>query len=214
MYRRLLVTVILAIVFFQAQAKAGFISNVSLPLLPGDNTYSGSFKWGFVDELYFGGTINSISIEYTSVATSEQVSLLKFQSILQNYANGTVVETLAATPTVSLIAQGQTVSLPVQAFYTNIFSPIPNNSGFRLDIGDGEALNATAGAIEIGYTVLINISSPFEVSAPSNSNEPAVPEPSTWAMMLIGFAAIGFAGYRKSRRESFIRNCTCRRYAD
>jgi hypothetical protein len=34
-----------------------------------------------------------------------------------------------------------------------------------------------------------------EVSAP-------VPEPSTWAMMLIGFAGLGFAGYRASRRES------------
>ena len=30
-----------------------------------------------------------------------------------------------------------------------------------------------------------------------------VPEPSTWAMLLIGFAAIGIAGYRKSRRENF-----------
>ena len=28
----------------------------------------------------------------------------------------------------------------------------------------------------------------------------AVPEPSTWAMMLVGFAALGFAGYRASRR--------------
>jgi hypothetical protein len=27
----------------------------------------------------------------------------------------------------------------------------------------------------------------------------AVPEPSTWAMMLLGFAGLGFAGYRKSR---------------
>jgi hypothetical protein len=28
----------------------------------------------------------------------------------------------------------------------------------------------------------------------------SVPEPSTWAMMLLGFAGLGFAGYRKSRR--------------
>jgi hypothetical protein len=27
-----------------------------------------------------------------------------------------------------------------------------------------------------------------------------VPEPSTWAMMLVGFAGLGFAGYRASRR--------------
>lgn len=29
----------------------------------------------------------------------------------------------------------------------------------------------------------------------------AVPEPSTWAMLLIGFAGIGFAAYRQSRRQ-------------
>jgi hypothetical protein len=28
----------------------------------------------------------------------------------------------------------------------------------------------------------------------------AVPEVSTWAMMLIGFAGLGFAGYRRSRQ--------------
>jgi PEP-CTERM motif len=28
---------------------------------------------------------------------------------------------------------------------------------------------------------------------------PAVPEPSTWAMLLVGFAGLGFAGYRKAK---------------
>jgi PEP-CTERM motif len=28
----------------------------------------------------------------------------------------------------------------------------------------------------------------------------SVPEPSTWTMMLVGFAGLGFAGYRASRR--------------
>jgi hypothetical protein len=31
-----------------------------------------------------------------------------------------------------------------------------------------------------------------------------VPEPSTWAMMLLGFAGLGFAGWRKSRRATSI----------
>ena len=31
---------------------------------------------------------------------------------------------------------------------------------------------------------------------------PTVPEPSTWAMMLIGFAGLGYAGYRQTRRSS------------
>jgi hypothetical protein len=32
------------------------------------------------------------------------------------------------------------------------------------------------------------------------STTPAVPEPSTWALLLIGFASLGFVGYRASRR--------------
>jgi PEP-CTERM motif len=31
---------------------------------------------------------------------------------------------------------------------------------------------------------------------------PAVPEPSTWAMMLLGFAGLGFAGYRRTRKPA------------
>jgi hypothetical protein len=29
-----------------------------------------------------------------------------------------------------------------------------------------------------------------------------VPEPSTWAMMLLGFAGLGFAGYRHAKKAS------------
>ena len=28
-----------------------------------------------------------------------------------------------------------------------------------------------------------------------------VPEPSTWAMMLLGFAGLGFAGYRRAKKD-------------
>ncbi len=34
----------------------------------------------------------------------------------------------------------------------------------------------------------------------------AIPEPSTWAMMLLGFAGLGFLGYRYTRRRSFSRH--------
>ena len=30
----------------------------------------------------------------------------------------------------------------------------------------------------------------------------AIPEPSTWAMMLLGFAGLGFAGYRRARKAA------------
>jgi PEP-CTERM motif len=37
----------------------------------------------------------------------------------------------------------------------------------------------------------------FDFSVPGAV--PTIPEPSTWAMMLLGFAGLGFAGYRKAR---------------
>jgi hypothetical protein len=33
----------------------------------------------------------------------------------------------------------------------------------------------------------------------------AVPEPSTWAMMLVGFAGLGFAGHRSTKRRAAVR---------
>jgi hypothetical protein len=36
-------------------------------------------------------------------------------------------------------------------------------------------------------------------ASPDIANIGSVPEPSTWAMMLLGFAGLGFAGYRRTR---------------
>ena len=30
---------------------------------------------------------------------------------------------------------------------------------------------------------------------------PGVPEPSTWALMILGFGGLGFAGYRRARKQ-------------
>lgn len=39
-------------------------------------------------------------------------------------------------------------------------------------------------------------------SATITAFAPSVPEPSTWAMMLVGFAGLGYAGYRKARQAT------------
>ena len=57
----------------------------------------------------------------------------------------------------------------------------------------------------IGYFGTSNFSLPFQVATftTAPSNIPAsVPEPSTWAMMILGFAGIGFMAYRRSRRPA------------
>jgi hypothetical protein len=42
---------------------------------------------------------------------------------------------------------------------------------------------------------------PIRLVSAGEASSLATPEPSTWAMMLVGFAALAFAGYRFSRRE-------------
>jgi hypothetical protein len=61
------------------------------------------------------------------------------------------------------------------------------------DIGWGQALFHSGGlstALSLGPTQLI-------YQFPSTA---AAPEPSTWAMMLLGFSGLGVFGYRKARR--------------
>ncbi len=39
-------------------------------------------------------------------------------------------------------------------------------------------------------------------SGPNPPPVPGVPEPSTWAMMLLGFAGLSFVGFRRSRKAT------------
>ena len=68
-------------------------------------------------------------------------------------------------------------------------------------------INVNGGASYFGFTDTATIAS-VTITNTSNDawgidnvsyNSSAVPEPSTWAMMLAGFAGLGFAGYRKTK---------------
>jgi PEP-CTERM motif len=41
---------------------------------------------------------------------------------------------------------------------------------------------------------------------------PAVPEPSTWAMLLLGFAGIGFMAYRRKSKPALMAAQACKRF--
>ena len=58
---------------------------------------------------------------------------------------------------------------------------------------DTNASRFTAGTLAVIY---------LETSDLSGYEPSAVPEPATWALMLIGFAGLGVAGYRGSRKSA------------
>jgi hypothetical protein len=58
--------------------------------------------------------------------------------------------------------------------------------------------------LTFGYSLTANGNGGFGTDFVFGRGQPigAVPEPSTWAMMLIGFAGLGFASYRRSRKDA------------
>jgi hypothetical protein len=73
------------------------------------------------------------------------------------------------------------------AFFTN------NNSPYM-----SLTVNFFGGGIAAGGTGYFSLEEAVSLSAPPVIT-PGTPEASTWAMMLLGFAGLGFAGYRKAR---------------
>ena len=57
------------------------------------------------------------------------------------------------------------------------------------------------GGIQNGGTAYFALEEPL-TGANGGINVGGVPEPGTWAMMLIGFAGLGFLSYRKSKRRN------------
>ena len=75
-----------------------------------------------------------------------------------------------------------------ESFFQNQVIDLGWNSGPAVDLTFGYNLTAD-GSGGFGFD--------FAVGDPPGVT--AVPEPSTWAMMRLGFAGLGFAGYRRAR---------------
>jgi len=75
---------------------------------------------------------------------------------------------------------------------------INQNGTFTLTPGDGvSAPNGFSFFQRNGETLNL---SPLTVTVSDVSEVAAVPEPSTWAMMVAGFAGLGFLSYRRTSR--------------
>ena len=62
-------------------------------------------------------------------------------------------------------------------------------------------LNGTFTSLTLHSAVGIAAIQQFEISGASGVG--AIPEPSTWAMMVLGFMGVGFMAYRRKSQASF-----------
>jgi PEP-CTERM motif len=80
--------------------------------------------------------------------------------------------------------------------------------GLLFGIGDGRVVDLFSNGVGNGpgnavFGVVV-ATAETQLDRVAGGVTATVPEPSTWAMMLLGFAGLGFAGYRKSRKAAGI----------
>ena len=141
---------------------------------------------------------------YTSTADGEKTSVT-----LTNYFANSEFQSIGATSVYNLMeGMGESAAISDQITFMA--------SGNDLVIGlisdpakflSGENVYVLGSAVETGSVQTIFDSSllqnfpfqPLTVSAASEAETGPVPEPATWAMMLLGFGGIGFEMRRKNR---------------
>jgi hypothetical protein len=141
---------------------------------------------------------NTQNADFTSAATEAALTHIFAMRVIPEGADAGDVLVANSIDAVLLDAAGDIIKT-----YT-----LPGNGGtdFSLNLDpDGVDFWTATGAIVqqwntgTGFDTLFGVSVFGEITS-SGGGGPTVSEPSTWAMMLIGFAGVGFAGYRKSRK--------------
>jgi hypothetical protein len=144
-------------------------------------------------------TLNNLAISLDSIFDLTSTLISSTSSV-----NGTPSATGSTTITgLTIMVLGSTVTIPVNPTPNDV---IFNVAGLTITLNQqipdlSESAGITTNAIALDFnkfpfgTNLVNGSVDVGQSFASLN----VPEPSTWAMMLAGFAGLGYAGYRRAR---------------
>jgi hypothetical protein len=122
-------------------------------------------------------------------------------------ARGLSVETISG-----LVPNPNSPPLPFDNgvyIYDNVFflsEPHFDNPGLLFTAQSG-AFTYTYNLYTVGADYLLSSNNPLGIFNPgitANSLVASVPEPSTWAMLLLGFGGLGFAAHRGKKRGSVV----------
>jgi hypothetical protein len=124
----------------------------------------------------FGHAVKDVAIYIGSLDDENSLTI--------NYTDGTT-KTYSGDDLAAVSGQ----STPIPGGDSTIFGPQTDGRWVFTDT----SLDITGITVSNGSSISSNS---FEIAQITTS----VPEPATWAMMLLGFAGLGFAGYRRTKR--------------
>jgi fibronectin-binding autotransporter adhesin len=119
-----------------------------------------------------GGTISGVSYDLISVTGTVSLDGTLKLSFINGFAT-----TITASDTFTVLTA-------------------PTLSGVFVNVASGSTLGTLGG--EGAFSVFYGVGSPFSANSVVLTNFTPVPEPSTWALLLLGLAALGLIARRKS----------------
>ena len=215
---------LVGIVTLIAASIAGSAVSSAATVCFGGGAGSSSCTAGAESQIFIQDASNTLTV-YGNVGSSSGLPLVDFVAsgiVNGSNANGAITQTIGG-PAVPSLA----ISVPGYTFTDLVFNltasgpggEIPQDLTITAVDGNGVAVSAvydslmkfTPYAFDVvatsGVLTKIDLSASGYITQADSFNisglspiAPAVPEPSTWAMMLIGLAGLGFAGYRKGRK--------------
>jgi hypothetical protein len=188
LHAKILCLAVIAAIGFSAPSKAELVVNGGFE----DGNFTG-WTGGLPDNVVFSGAPNSAFVHTGSYGVG-------FGSTSLSSLSQTLTTVAGTTYDVSfwINSSGLTPN-EVQLFWggSKVFQEIDIAATGWTEISLLETATTTSTVLDFELKQKSGYSGLDDVSVTT-----AVPEPATWAMMLLGFAAVGFAAYRRNHRAA------------
>jgi hypothetical protein len=157
----------------------------------GQGSVIGQGEYGLLNNGGFGGNATYIGVDSgTGFDTLIFDSPVATFGAYWNYATPVDYRPWWTNPTISTFDSGGNL---IDSFDLSVLAPISTPGGFNEFLFRGIVdTSAQIKYVEFGGAYMLLAQS---------ATGSVIPEPSTWAMMILGFACLGFAGYRSARRS-------------
>ena len=169
-----------------------------------------------------GNSLTLNSITFASSNSGENINSASFYNqfpptidITNQYlVNGFPPDdsTLPLTLTITLPSAVTAFALDFSALFANTTATFTLSNGFSTSVVANDYSDPNLGTQFLGFlsttpfsTITLSVpagETSWVVEDVTTGTATSVPEPSTWAMMLVGFLGLGYAGYRGSRKKS------------
>ena len=158
------------------------------PLLSGTVTINGvsqAMPRGYTDQMYAYNDGTSAQVEHTGRFYENLGGITTENTVFNRITNNTTLPFTTLLP-LSLTAP--------------FADTLDANDGYTASV-DFLSVDYNQGGAFLDYVHLTATLTGFQISGPSVG---AVPEPSTWAMMILGFAGVGFMAYRRKSKPALM----------